>query len=106
MLKSTIRLGRGILQGPPDTNKTQDQDDFLLEAIVQMGFRKEDILQVNPSSYDLLEICSELKMFGFSIRYQKLVEEQLNDSELPAGVNFLRREPKNRKKKRTPFFKN
>jgi hypothetical protein len=105
MLKSTIRLGRGILQGPPGTNEVSDQDKFVLEAIAQMGFRKEDILQVNPSSYDLLEICSELKMFGFSIRYQKLLEENISDSKLPAGINFLRREPKSRKK-RIPFFKN
>jgi hypothetical protein len=75
-----IRLGRGIGRGAHQRDNTAFEENFILEAIVQMGFRKEDILKVNPSSYDLLEICSELKTFGFSIRYQKLLEENTNGS--------------------------
>lgn len=65
--------------------------NFILEAIAKMGFSIEDIRRVNPSSYDLLEICSELKMFGFSIRYQKLLEKSMNGSGLPTGYFPLRR---------------
>jgi len=56
-----------------------------------MGFRKEEILQANPSTSDLLEICSELKTFGFSNRYQKLLEENKNGSKPSHGVSFQRR---------------
>jgi hypothetical protein len=70
--------------------------NFILEAIAKMGFSKEDMMRVKPSSYDLLEICSELKMFGFSIRYQKLLEKNTNASSLPTGY-FPQRRIRNNK---------
>ena len=79
LFQNWIRLGTGIIRGPANMMEISDQN-FILEAIAQMGFSKEDMMRVNPSSYDLLEICSELKMFGFSIRYQKLREKNTDGS--------------------------
>ena len=95
LFQNWIRLGTGIIRGPSNMMEISDQN-FILEAIAQMGFSKEDIRRVNPSSYDLLEICSELKMFGFSIRYQKLLEKNTDGSQLPTGY-FPRRGIRNNK---------
>jgi len=96
LFQNWIRLGRGIIRSPASTIDISVQENFVLDAIAQMGFRKEDIMKVNPSSYDLLEICSELKMFGFSIRYQKLLEKNTDGSQLPTGY-FPRRGIRNNK---------
>jgi hypothetical protein len=95
LFQNWIRLGRGIIS-PASTIEISVEDTFILDAISQMGFNKEDIMKVNPSSYDLLEICSELKMFGFSIRYQKLLEKNTDGSQLPTGY-FPRRGIRNNK---------
>jgi len=91
LFQTWVRLGTGIIRSPASTIDISVQENFVLEAITQMGFRKEDIMKVNPSSYDLLEICSELKMFGFSIRYQELLEVSIGGSKVRAGLYFPQR---------------
>jgi len=88
LFQNWIRLGTGLIKSPVCTNEISVEENFVLEAIAQMGFRKEEIMKVNPSSYDLLEICSELKMFGFSIRYQELLEASMGGSSIRSGLHF------------------
>ncbi|HII35716.1 MAG TPA: hypothetical protein HA319_01315 [Nitrosopumilaceae archaeon] len=88
LFQNWIRLGTGLIKSPACTNEISVEENFVLEAIAQMGFRKEEIMKVNPSSYDLLEICSELKMFGFSIRYQELLEASMGASSVRSGLHF------------------
>lgn len=98
LFQNRIRLGTGILRVAHKRTNTTVQENFLLETIVQMGFRKEDILQANPNPSDLLEICSELKKFGFSIRLQELLEENFSGSKFPTGLYFTRRGIKDQQK--------
>ena len=96
LFQNWIRLGTGIIRGPSNMMEISDQN-FILEAIAQMGFSKEDIRRVNPSSYDLLKICSELKKFGFSIKYQELLEQSMGGS-IRAGLYFPARKIKDYQK--------
>ena len=64
------------------------QENFLLDAIEQMGLKKEHIMDVNPCSEDLVEICAEMKKYGYSTKYQELLEKKINGSKVRAGLYF------------------
>ena len=87
MFQSKIRLGTGILNiFSPIQNSIQE--NFLLDAIEQMGLKKEHIMEVNPCSEDLVEIWAEMKKHGYSTKYQELLEKKINGSKVRSGIYF------------------
>ena len=86
MFQSKIRLGTGISKRI--TLGISNEENLLCESIEQMGFRRELIMDVNPSTEDLLEICIEMKKYGYSIKYQELWEKKINGSKVRTGLYF------------------
>jgi hypothetical protein len=66
MQKTQVNLGHGITRNDcPPAADTFDAD-FFLDVIRRLGIDIKDIKKTKTSEYDLLEIYSELRHFGFS----------------------------------------
>ena len=64
-----VRLGRCIIRDDGSHVIGLVNRDFLLDVINKFGISREDLVKIEPSYYDLLEIYAELKHFGFSTKY-------------------------------------
>ena len=69
MLETTVRLGRCIIRDDDSHVIGLVNRDFLLDVINKFGISREDLGKIKFSYYDLLEIYTELKHFGFSTKY-------------------------------------
>ncbi|HET6457393.1 MAG TPA: hypothetical protein VFG24_00740 [Nitrosopumilaceae archaeon] len=69
MYETAMKLGHGIMRNgcSPVTDVTVN--GFFLDVISKFGISREDLKKIQPSYYDLIEIYSELKHFGFSTKY-------------------------------------
>jgi len=69
MHETAVRLGHCIIRDDGSHVIGLVNMDFLLDVINKFGISREDLGKIKCSYYDLLEIYSELKHFGFSIKY-------------------------------------
>ncbi len=70
MKETCIRLGRGITRSPFLYNVEDPlEEQFFFSAIAKFGISSDSLRKINPSYDDLLEIYSELKTFGISLKY-------------------------------------
>ena len=69
MHEITVRLGHCIIRDDGSHVIGLVNRDFLLDVINKFGIIREDLGRIKFSYYDLLEIYSELKHFGFSTKY-------------------------------------
>lgn len=70
MHETRIKLGRGITRNSFSWNVEEPLDEeFFFNAIGKFGISNDSLRKINPSYDDLLEIYSELKTFGISLKY-------------------------------------
>jgi len=69
MHETAVRLGHCIIRDDGSHVIGLVNRDFLLDVINKYGISREDLGKIKFSYYDLLEIYTELKHFGFSTKY-------------------------------------
>lgn len=69
MHELSVRLGCCIIRDDDSHVIGLVNRNFLLDVINKFGISREDLGKIKFSYYDLLEIYTELKHFGFSTKY-------------------------------------
>ena len=64
-----VKLGYGIIKNYSYLIDSIVEEDFFWNAISKFGIEIHELVKLNPSYDDLLEVYSELNNFGFSTKY-------------------------------------